>query len=190
MGPAVGLWLFGERRSMRESVSGVLPWLETFCAPVDVQADGSVDFRVRDPAVLGPRIDAGGAGKFFLTEDDCLPSDDEDYSAFPSPPTQGLVLGAYSSGPVNHVLVGHLALELARRWNTPIDFDGLLAYPFARDESPDPADLDRARALVASLPGAIAEVSYATGGGGRWMRHVGDAEFLAAWLRHPQFRLP
>ncbi|MFC5214874.1 DUF6368 family protein [Streptomyces coerulescens] len=40
------------------------------------------------------------------------------------------------------------------------------------------------------LPGTITEVSYDTGGGGRWMRHVGDAEFLAAWLRHPQFRLP
>ncbi|MFJ7072393.1 DUF6368 family protein [Streptomyces sp. NPDC098781] len=22
------------------------------------------------------------------------------------------------------------------------------------------------------------------------LRHVGDAEFLAAWLRHPRFRLP
>ncbi|MGA5363523.1 DUF6368 family protein [Streptomyces purpurascens] len=47
----------------------------------------------------------------------------------------------------------------------------------------------RARALVASLPGQVKEVSYDTGGGGRWMRHVGDTEFLAAWLRHPDFHM-
>jgi hypothetical protein len=172
-------------------VAGVLPWLETFCAPVEVRAGGDVDFWVRDPTELGLRNpDLEGAGGFGLDEDDRIPADDEDYTALPAPPVQGLILSAGRSGPVNHVLVGHLALVLAQRLDALIDFDDVLAYPVTRDESRDPADLDRSRALVASLPGWTAEVSYDTGGGGRRLRHVGDAEFLAAWLRHPEFRLP
>ncbi|WP_373011749.1 DUF6368 family protein [Streptomyces sp. Amel2xC10] len=27
------------------------------------------------------------------------------------------------------------------------------------------------------------------GGGDRWIRHVGDLQFLSAWLQHPNFRL-
>ncbi|MFH0521164.1 DUF6368 family protein [Streptomyces sp. M41] len=36
----------------------------------------------------------------------------------------------------------------------------------------------------------VVEISYDTGGGGRWVRHVGDAVFLQVWLRHPQFGWP
>lgn len=87
------------------------------------------------------------------------------------------------------MLLGHLALALARRLGALIDFDGVLGYPTPRDETVDDAHLARARALVASLPGMVAEVSYDTGSGSRWFRHVSDVEFLAAWLRHPEFHL-
>ncbi|MFD9545274.1 DUF6368 family protein [Streptomyces sp. NPDC060022] len=40
-----------------------------------------------------------------------------------------------------------------------------------------------------SLPGRVEEVSYDTGGGERWLRHVGDVEFLKAWLQYPGFHL-
>ncbi|MEU2179335.1 DUF6368 family protein [Streptomyces thermolilacinus] len=43
--------------------------------------------------------------------------------------------------------------------------------------------------MASDLPGRLAEVSYDTGGGGRWLRHVGDVEFLEAWLQHPDFHL-
>uniref|UniRef100_UPI00404017D9 DUF6368 family protein n=1 Tax=Streptomyces sp. SS7 TaxID=3108485 RepID=UPI00404017D9 len=102
---------------------------------------------------------------------------------------QGLVLGAGCSRPANHHVLGHLALALAERLDTLIDFDGLLSYPAPRDDTGDEASLDQARALVASLPGRVAEVSYDTGGGGRWFRHVRDVKFLAAWLQHPGFHL-
>ncbi|WP_327308982.1 DUF6368 family protein [Streptomyces sp. NBC_01298] len=187
-GPAVGLWLF-EHRSFEGIRAGVIPWLETICGPVETEADGDVAFRVQDPASLGLHaLNAAAAGMFFLSEDDCIPADDEDYSDFSQPPVQGLVLAAGSSGQVNHMLLGHLALAFAQRLHAVIDFDGVLGFT-PGDRAEEAADLARARALVASLPGTVREVSYDTGGGYRWIRHVGDLQFLSAWLRHPDFRL-
>ncbi|MEU8542390.1 DUF6368 family protein [Streptomyces sp. NPDC048717] len=188
-GPAVGLWLF-EPRGFENILTDVVPWLQTFCEPVETEAGGDLSFRVRNTSHLGlQNVDPAGACGFFLSEDECLPADDEDYSAFPVPPVQGLILCAGCSGPENHLLLGHLALGMARRLGTLVDFDGVLGYPAPRDETRDEADLATARTLVASLPGTVAEVSYDTGGGDRWFRHVGDTEFLAAWLQHPEFHL-
>ncbi|MEU7468849.1 DUF6368 family protein [Streptomyces sp. NPDC044984] len=188
-GPVVGLWLF-ERREFGDVLADVAPWLEGFCEPVGTKGGSDLDFWVRDGSVMGlPASDPTGVGVFFLSEDEEIPADDEDYSAFSRPPVQGLVLGSGCSGPANHRMLGHLALALAERLDALIDFDGVLGYPTPRDETCDEDDLTRARALATSLPGRVAEVSYDTGGGGRWFRHVGDVEFLAAWLRHPGFHL-
>ncbi|MEV0181507.1 DUF6368 family protein [Streptomyces sp. NPDC050625] len=165
----MGLWLFGRPRRTREVVAGLLPWLESFCAPVLVRDDGEVDFWVEDPSALGPGADAEGTGAFFLADDEHIPAADEDCSAFPSPPVQGLVLAAGSSGPANHRMLGHLALALARRLDALIDFDGMLDAPV--------------------LPGLLVQVAYGADGGGRGVRQVGDAAFLDAWLRQPGFRL-
>lgn len=88
---------------------------------------------------------------------------------------------------MNHLLLGHIALVLARRLDALIDFDGILGHPTPRDGTCMDAFVDRSRAMVASLPGIVAEMSYDTGGGERWFRHVGDAQFPAAWLGHPGF---
>lgn len=188
-GPAVGLWLF-EPCALEDILAGVVPCLETFCEPVETEAGGDLAFWVRDASPLGlQNFDPVRVGGFFLSEDEYMLADDEDYSAFSTPPVQGLVLCAGCSGPENHLLLGHLALAMARRLDALVDFDGVLGYPVPCDETRDEADLARARALVATLPGKVAEVSYDTGGAGRWFRHVGDVEFLAAWLRHPDFHL-
>lgn len=188
-GPAVGLWLF-EPREFGDILADVVPWLESFCEPVESKGGGDLDFWVRDGAAVGlPAWDPTGVGVFFLSEDEEIPAEDEDYSAFSQPPVQGLVVGAGCSGPANHRMLGHLALALAERLDTLIDFDGLLGHSTPRDDTSNEAPLDRARALVASLPGRVAEVSYDTGGGRRWFRHVGDVAFLAAWLQHPGFHL-
>ncbi|MER5563232.1 DUF6368 family protein [Streptomyces sp. NPDC002506] len=189
-GPAVGLRLF-EARGFADIVADVVPWLETFCAPVEARARGDGDFWVRDGSTLGLKaFDPVGVGVFFLSEDEEIPAEDEDYSAFSRPPVQGLVVGAGCSGPVNHILLGHLALALAHRLDALVDFDGLLGgRPAAGDDTGNETVLARARALASALPGRLAEVAYDTGGGGRWLRHVGDVEFLQARLEHPDFHL-
>ncbi|NEA77231.1 DUF6368 family protein [Streptomyces sp. SID13588] len=189
-GPAIGLWLF-EPRGFADILADVVPWLETFCDPVEAKAGADADFWVRDGSALGLRAcDPAGLGVFFLSEDEEIPTEDEDYSAFSRPPMQGLIVAAGCSGSVNHVLLGHLTLALARRLDALVDFDGLLSSrPAAGDDTGNEAVLARARALESALPGRVMEVSYDTGGGGRWLRHVGDLEFLEAWLRHPDFHL-
>ncbi len=189
-GPAVGLWLF-EPCVFEDVLAGVVPWLETFCEPLESKAGRDLDFWVRDGSALGLQaFDHSNVGVFFLAEDEELPADDEDYSAFSRPPVQGLVLGAGCSGPANHLLLGHLSLALAERLDALVDFDGLLTtHPAPGEGTGNEAILASARALTASLPGKADEVSYDTWGGGRWFRHVGDVEFLAAWLRHPDFHL-
>ncbi len=188
--PAVGLWLF-EQRGFAHILADVVPWLETFCDPVETKASGDVDFWVRDGSALGLRaFDPAGVGVFFLSEDEEMPAEDEDYSSFSRPPAQGLVVGAGCSGSVNHVLLGHLTLALACRLDAMVDFDGLLSSrPSTGEGTGIETALARGRALASTLPGTLAEVSYDTGGGGRWYRHVGDVEFLRAWLRHPDFHL-
>ncbi|MFD3851415.1 DUF6368 family protein [Streptomyces microflavus] len=189
-GPAIGLWLF-EPRGFADILADVVPWLETFCEPVEAKASGDVDFWVRDASALGLRaFDPADVGVFFLSEDEEMPAEDEDYLAFSRPPVQGLIVGAGCSESVNHVLLGHLTLALARRLDALVDFDGLLGgHRTAGEDTSNEAVLARARALASELPGRLAEVSYDTGGGGRWLRHVGDVEFLEAWLRHPDFHL-
>ncbi|CAN3979037.1 DUF6368 family protein [Kitasatospora purpeofusca] len=188
-GPAVGLWLF-EPREFGDILADVVPWLESFCEPVEAKVGGDLDFWVRDGSAVGlSALNPNDVGVFFLSEDEEIPAEDEDYSAFSRPPVQGLVLGAGCSGPANHQVLGHLTLALAERLGALIDFDGLLSCPTPRDDTGDGAHLDRARALTASLPGRLTEISYDTGGGGRWFRHIGDVEFLEAWLQHPGFHL-
>lgn len=101
-GPAVGLWLF-EPRGFADILADVVPCLEAFCHPVEANAGGDVDFWVRDGSVLGLRsFDPAGVDVFFLSEDEEMPAEDEDCSAFARPPVQGLVVGAGCSGSVNH----------------------------------------------------------------------------------------
>ncbi|MEU3464530.1 DUF6368 family protein [Streptomyces sp. NPDC006733] len=187
-GPAVGLWLF-ELREFADILAEVVPWLETLCSPVETNAGGDVDFWVRDGQALGLRaFDPAGVGVFFLSEDEEIPAEDEDYSAFSRPPVQGLIVCAGCSGPVNHMLLGRLTLALARRLDALVDFDGPLgSRPAGGDDTGNEAVLARARALGSALPGMLAEVSYDTGGSGRWLRQVGDVEFPEAWLQHPDF---
>ncbi|WP_373011747.1 hypothetical protein [Streptomyces sp. Amel2xC10] len=61
----MGLRLF-EHRSFEEIRTSVVPWLETFCDPVETEADGELAFRVREPAVLGLHaLKTTEAGKVF-----------------------------------------------------------------------------------------------------------------------------
>ncbi|MEU4115611.1 DUF6368 family protein [Kitasatospora sp. NPDC028055] len=186
-GPAAGLWLT-ERRSAVEAV----PWLAEFCE-IRAEGDDSVEFALRDPSVLGlPGLDVSSLCPFQLGPE---PLDDDEYFGFPGldhPPVTALYVVAYCSGRENHLALGHLVRFLAERFDALIDFNGLLGYcrPFtglsAEEEA---AGLAEARAFVSTLPGRTWQLPYATSDGGRWYGHIGDVEFLTAWLAHPEFRM-
>ncbi|MFI1368644.1 DUF6368 family protein [Streptomyces griseochromogenes] len=186
-GPAAGLWLPRE-----QSALDALPWLESFCE-VRIESGDSLEFHVRDPAVLGlprPRRDRSCA--FSLG-----PESLEDYRELGFPglgrwPAAELCLLAHCSGKDDHLLLGRLALSLAERFGALIDFGGLLGYRYSLYGVTDEERavcLARSRGLVASLPGRVWEMPYATGDGVCGYSHVADREFLAAWLDHREFRM-
>ncbi|MEW9527402.1 DUF6368 family protein [Microbispora sp. NPDC049125] len=192
-GPAVALLL--TKRRERSDFTDLVPWLETFCDPVEIDDDDSLNFWIRKPATLGapPDLDVTEAGLFNLSHDNNFGMGGEDYSAFTPPPVQGLALFAGSSGRTNHLLLGYVALVMARRFSAFIDFDGALGYRRRLLDLVTENETRRteARQLVSSLPGVIKEVSwsYPDDYGSHGWSHVGDAEFLAAWLEHPEFHL-
>ncbi|MER7141539.1 DUF6368 family protein [[Kitasatospora] papulosa] len=79
-------------------------------------------------------------------------------------------------------------LGVAQQGGDGMDLKGLLPAPKNGTE-PVADRLTELQQLMASLPGMVAEVSYDTGGYDRWFRHIGDTEFLTAWLQHPEFLL-
>ncbi|MFF2519384.1 DUF6368 family protein [Streptomyces sp. NPDC058086] len=186
-GPAAGLWLPGRRSALDAA-----PWLESFCE-VRIENDDSLEFSVRQPSAIGLHgLQQTSPGSFHLG-----PESLEDYQelGFPGldrPPAAELALLAYSSGQENHLLLGHLAQFLAERFAALIDLGGLLGYRFCvhgTSRGEEENLLAEARALASSLPGRVWEMPYAAHGGGCGYSHVGDLEFLAAWLDHPNFRM-
>jgi hypothetical protein len=156
-------------------------WLESFCE-VRVKDNGSLEFDVRQPSAIGlPGLDdRPHRCDFHLSPDSLEDYEEFGFPGFDHPPAASLVLGVYCSGPVNHRILGHLALFLSapERYDALIDFNGLLK-----------GSLAESRALVSSIPGRIWELPYSTGEDSRWYSHVGDRAFLTAWLDHPEFQM-
>nr|WSX75449.1 DUF6368 family protein [Streptomyces sp. NBC_00899] len=183
---AVGLWLPEKHEALDAA-----PWLEHFC-DLEARSDGSIDVCVRNPSAVGLPYLQQAEGRFNLGPEAI---DDGEQAAFPgldTPPAAELVVFAYCSGPQEHRLLGHLALFLAERFGALIDFGGMLGYRYAghcRTVEEKAARLAESRALVASLPGRVLEMPFEIEDGLYGYSHVGDREFLAAWLGHPDFRL-
>ncbi|WP_443031594.1 DUF6368 family protein [Streptomyces sp. CBMAI 2042] len=93
-------------------------------------------------------------GVFCLSEDEEIPAEDEDYSASSRSPVQGLIVGAGRSGSVNHLLLGHLTVALARRLDA-------LTGPLQKRPA-DHLTWERTRLLV-SAPRACAEFAVCGG---------------------------
>ncbi|GAA2644675.1 DUF6368 family protein [Nonomuraea recticatena] len=186
-GPAAGLWLSGERSALEAA-----PWLESFCE-VRIESDDSLEFYVRQPSAVGLYgLERLSLSPFHLGPESLEDYQELDFPGLDRPPTAELALLAHSSGRDNHLLLGHLAHFLAERFDALIDFGGLLGYGFSlhdlsREDEKD--CLAEVRALVSSLPGRVWEMPYAAHGGGYGYSHVGDLEFLAAWLGHPNFHM-
>lgn len=159
MGPTAEVLLLEE---IDVPVADLQTWAEAFARDIVVNGD-DVEFWVRDGAALGvDRRDVDEACQFSVG---CyVPGAPgfypEEYAGLPSTPVKGIGIGAGCNERVDHALLGAMALSLARR------YDGLVSFG------------DSLPAEVQDLPGR------------RWDGDsVGDAEFLAAWLRHPGFHM-
>jgi hypothetical protein len=113
-------------------------------------------------------------------------------------PAQYIWMNAGTSARINHAILGHMALTLARRYDGWVDLNGAITPPhlFVRLEdvyNPPPGSLEKIHAhVIGLLPGRVAELYYMTAGGHeghKWVSHVLDVEAFEAWLRHPEFHL-
>ncbi|MEW2402525.1 DUF6368 family protein [Streptomyces sp. NPDC046862] len=184
-GPAASLWLF-EKRDHDDVVRELRPWMETFCHPVQVERDGALCGWVQDGCALGaPEIDTSRCGPLTLCRENHVPEEpDELFADFERRPVQELVWTAGTRGRSSHLLLGYLMLALSRRFDTLIDFGGLLGYRYSIHQLPPDEEehrLAESRRLVAGLPGKVWELPNET--------HVADSEFLATWLQHPKFHM-
>jgi hypothetical protein len=138
-----------EARDLDALRAEVAAWLVSFCDPVTAGDDGGLAFGVQDGGALGlPGLDLGDACGFHLHEDDDVLADHDDLSEPPRVPVQGLLVDADCSGPVNHRLLGHLAL--ARRHDAWVGFGGLPGCTHPPEET-DAASKAPAQALAGLL---------------------------------------
>ncbi|GII59015.1 hypothetical protein Pth03_74040 [Planotetraspora thailandica] len=187
--PGVTLLLF---ESLDQQSRGELAhWLRTFGVSVEAQVDGTICFKIGDGSVLA-MPDWDGSCEFGLAIGDWDPEPGDDYSQMERQPVQELSVWARGTEIQTQMITGRLVLALMQRLSAVVDFDGLLGpSPWAPTgmRGEEEARLAEVHSFVTSLPGWVCEVGYMTIDGSRWYSHVGDAEFLEAWLRHPAFHL-
>jgi hypothetical protein len=111
-------------------------------------------------------------------------------------PAEMLVASAACNQRGDHLMLGHLCLGLARRFNAFVHFNGMLnlvTLPASPEITLTKQEADDAMALQAErirrLPGSVFGLRYRIQTGRYGILHVGDATFLAAWVRHPRFRM-
>jgi uncharacterized protein DUF6368 len=182
MGPTGTVLLFAELGSAEWD--DLVTWLQLFTRDLD----GDVDFWIDDPAPIGaPELDPASACRFSLEylsdkHPDWYAGDEEEYRLLPQRPAAGLGVGAGGNDPIDHRLLGHLLLTLARRYGGLVDFGGDLDHRHgATAISPEQVEYDRrfAERPLESLPGRLWNIGW----------HVGDADLLEAWLGHPNYHL-
>ncbi|MCF2525707.1 DUF6368 family protein [Yinghuangia soli] len=188
MGPAAVLWL----REVR-TAQDALPWIADRC-DVSLRDDGSFEFTVRQPSAFGVRDeDWSTLGDFHLDVQPAEDFEDFDLPGLGRPPVAEMTVSAYCSGAANHLVLGQVAQILAARFDTVVDFNGLLGsgsyLPDEDSEHGRRAHLAEVDAFVAALPGRVWTLPYTLHGGSRWYSHVGDRDFLDAWLAHPRFHM-
>jgi hypothetical protein len=130
---------------------------------------------LRDAQRLGMSSPAPMTGPMFVDAGEPEHEDPDEIAALAKAagfhPGTEIVLSAATSGRDSHELLGRLALAIVRRYGGIVDLTG-----------PLPAD-------PGSLPGQAHEIPYRTAEDEFAVYHLVDAELLASWLEHPQFRM-
>ncbi len=104
------------------------------------------------------------------------------------PPKDAVGFFAYSNDMQDHHILGKLCLHVARKYGGVIDFGGSLIAGKSVNEPWDKLE-PAFKKLVEGLPGSIHTVQYTSISGKSRVYHVGDADFLAAWMASPNFRM-
>ena len=173
--------------------------------PVEPTDDGRLALRDAFEA-LGP---SAASFKVTWTREPTDPGDDvawlDDVARhFGFLPRSRILLVARGNTADDHRTLGELALQCARTFGGAINLHGALEIG-----SRTPINLETVDDLIAQLegnldwsevskpteaflramPGRVLTVPYQTIDNRNWVEHICDAEFMAAWLKHPSFHM-
>lgn len=195
-GPVAGVLL---RRALTgEEAAAFDRWLNEVFTP---DRHGDNDRYVRVPAAIGAPDEATEAGPINIVREAWPAGDYDDMTDFIDRigfrPAELIDLYAGVNGRIDHLVLGRTCLALARRYDGLVDFGGavdLAGYrPKRGYDTEDVQEIERwltaIEAAIKTLPGTVYSIPYETARGTPWVSHVGDAEFLAAWLDHPRFHM-
>lgn len=113
-------------------------------------------------------------------------------------PQQALQLDAMSNSQEDHRIMGVLLLHLAETLHGVVNFNGALLPSLPKEmyegfwlwQEANWSDVATYfDEMVSGIPGKVVSVEYETIGDRTWAYHVGDNEFMKAWLQHPYFHM-
>jgi uncharacterized protein DUF6368 len=208
MGPSVSILL---PTPVTEANRASLEVLFDRLGSLHVGADTNYTAIIESTKPIGGKYD--GEGRLLdggWWEGEAYPGEDEDWPTrradlerfFGFSPVAGLWLGMGVNQRDDHRILGEVACHVSRLLGGIISFHGALLptptevageWPWRgthvdlpRIASRTPPATDQ---LLPTLPGKIIALAYHTAAGRTAVCHVGDAEFMASWLKHPEFHL-
>lgn len=110
-------------------------------------------------------------------------------------PVDEIVVVAFCNSDDDHRILGELCLWLVEQFGGVVNFDGALWPSLPPESEIDILHCDwrqvepHFRRMVEGMPGRVASVWYELQDGRQWVIHVGDTDFMRAWLEHPRFRM-
>ncbi len=108
-------------------------------------------------------------------------------------PRARISLSAIFSGMQSHRVLGELSLYLARTFEGIIDFEQALMPLKSIGEAEKAHNWEEVagptRHMLQGMPGRVLELPYRAANRRPWVKHICDAEFMAAWLKHPDFHM-
>lgn len=115
-------------------------------------------------------------------------------------PADRFAMAANCNDPIDHRILGETMLRLVRRVSGAIDFCGALLPPVddqvrkLYDSMLKGTDHwsdwePHVTKMLKGIPGRLIAHKYTVDASRSWVSHLGDAEFLEAWLQHPNFHM-